>query len=114
MIQVLAQQRSNHVHLEVRVRDLLTHNAGLPNADFLWYEQDTQLAEILQRMRYLVPGSSLRSSFTYQNIMYAAAGRLIEISSGLSWFDFMDRRMATLDGIAMKRRANPTPAGDGS
>jgi len=82
-----------YVTREVRVKDLLTHNAGLPNADFLWYEQDTELSEILERLRYLEPDSSMRSSYTYQNIMYAAAGRLIEIVSGQSWFDFIESRL---------------------
>ncbi len=78
---------------ELRVRDLLTHSAGLPNADFLWYEQDATLDQILHRMRYLEPETSMRSSFTYQNILYAAAGKLVAVASGESWASFLESRI---------------------
>ena len=62
---------------EITVRDLLTHRAGLPNADYLWYGTNNSTAEILRRVRYVEPAYSLRSSFIYQNVMYAAAGQVI-------------------------------------
>ena len=78
---------------EITVRDLLTHRAGLPNADFLWYGQDSEAADILFRMRYVEPETSLRSSFTYQNIMYAAAGAVVAELSGMSWDAFIQKRI---------------------
>ena len=75
---------------EITVRDLLTHRAGLPNADFLWYGQDSEAADILFRMRYVEPETSLRSSFTYQNIMYAAAGSVwSSVSDMAQWMRFL-------------------------
>ena len=78
---------------EITVRDLLTHRAGLPNADFLWYGQDSEADDILFRMRYVEPETSLRSSFTYQNIMYAAAGAVVAELSGMSWAAFIQKRI---------------------
>ena len=53
-----------YVTNELRVRDLLTHNAGLGNADFLWdWTPDIPSTEILRRMQYANPAYSLRSSF---------------------------------------------------
>ena len=78
---------------EITVRDLLTHRAGLPNADFLWYGQDSEAVDILFRMRYVEPETSLRSSFTYQNIMYAAAGEVVAELSGMSWDAFIQKRI---------------------
>lgn len=78
---------------ELRVRDLLTHRAGLGNADFLWYEQETTSEEILDRVRYLRPAYSFRSSYIYQNIMYLAAGEVIEAASGLPWEAFVETRI---------------------
>jgi len=69
---------------ELMVRDLLTHRAGLGNADYLWYGQANSTEEILKRIRLLDPAYPIRSSFIYQNIMYAAAGAVIEASSGKS------------------------------
>ena len=77
----------------LRVRDLLTHNAGVPNTDVLWYEQTNDLDEILERMRYVELEAPMYSNFTYQNVMYAAAGKLIEIESGMSWAQFIEKRI---------------------
>ncbi len=78
---------------ELTVRDLLTHRAGLGNADFLWYEQDTTSEEILDKVRLVEPAYSLRSGFIYQNIMYLAAGALVEAVSGTPWDEFVQRRI---------------------
>ena len=40
------QLRDPVVTREVTVRDLLTHRAGLPNADFLWYGREYSTIEI--------------------------------------------------------------------
>ena len=77
---------------EVTVRDLLTHRAGVGNADFLWYEQDGTPREIVTRLRYMEPAYSLRSSFVYQNVMYAAAGEVVAAASGMPWQEFIRTR----------------------
>jgi len=82
-----------YVTRELTVRDLLTHRAGLGNADFLWGLLDIPSEEILYRVRYLKPSYSLRSGYTYQNIMFLAAGILIEKVSGKSWADFLKERI---------------------
>src|SRR3954466_11667434 len=43
---------------ELTVRDLLTHRAGLPNADYLWYGSELTTDEILRRMRLVRPAYS--------------------------------------------------------
>jgi len=79
---------------EMRVRDLLTHSAGLGNADFLWaWTPDISNAEVLRRMQYATPAYSMRSSFIYQNIMYLVAGEVIEKASGIPWEQFVTERL---------------------
>jgi CubicO group peptidase (beta-lactamase class C family) len=82
------------------VRDLLTHRAGLGNADLLWYESDIPAAEVRRRVRMLRPAYSLRSSFVYQNIMYAVAGDVVEAASGMPWEEFVRRRIVAPLGMA--------------
>ncbi|REJ75107.1 MAG: serine hydrolase [Acidobacteria bacterium] len=77
----------------LRVRDLLTHSAGVPNTDVLWYEQEHSLEEILRRMRFVPVDAHAVPRFTYQNVMYAAAGRLTEIVSGEAWPRFVEQRL---------------------
>lgn len=82
-----------YVTREITVRDLLTHRGGLGNADFLWYERETTMEDVLHRIRYAEPAYSLRSSFIYQNIMYAAAGAVVAAVSGVSWNEFVRTRL---------------------
>ena len=85
---------------DIRVVDLLTHNVGLGNADYLWYEQDVDAREVVERLRYLEPAYSPRAGFIYQNIMYAAAGELVEAVSGLPWEDFVRTRLHVPIGMS--------------
>lgn len=82
-----------YVTREIRVRDLFTHNAGLGNADFLWFDSDFTSEEIIQRMRFAKPSYPFRGGYTYQNIMYLAAGELIERLSGQPWRLFIQERI---------------------
>lgn len=101
-----------YVTREVTVRDLLTHRAGLANGDVLWYRKDTSMDEVLRRARFIPAAYSLRSSFIYQNVMYAAAGAVVAAASGMPWERFvetrifaplgMTRTVATLAGTAGK------------
>lgn len=52
-----------YVTREMSVRDLLTHRIGLERGDQLWYATPYSREEILRRLRYLEPSSSMRSRF---------------------------------------------------
>lgn len=83
-----------YVTSEIRVRDLLTHNAGLPNVDFLWARAtDLSADEIISRLQYSKPTYPFRGGFVYHNVMYLVAGKVIEKASGMSWERFMTERV---------------------
>jgi CubicO group peptidase (beta-lactamase class C family) len=89
-----------YVTAELRVRDLLTHNAGMGNADFLWaWTPELSTAEIIDRMQYARPAYPFRGGYTYQNIMYAAAGQVIQKASGMPWERFITERLFTPLGM---------------
>lgn len=77
----------------LRVIDLLTHNTGLGNADLLWSRHDLDAPEIYRRLRLLRPAYPLRGGFVYQNIMYGLAGEIVTRASGLSYGEFLRRRL---------------------
>jgi CubicO group peptidase (beta-lactamase class C family) len=87
----------------ITVRELLTHNTGLGNADLLWARGDLTQAEIFRRVRLLVPAYTPRAGFVYQNVMYGAAGLLIERVSGRSFNDFLQQRLFTPLGMTRTR-----------
>ena len=69
-----------YVTRELTVRDLLTHRVGLERGDQLWYATTFDRDDILRRIRYLKPSSSLRSKFGYQNLMFLAAGQIVKVA----------------------------------
>lgn len=84
---------------ELKIRDLLTHNSGVGNTDFLWGAMDIPTREMLNRMRLVKPSYSMRSSFIYQNLFYVAAGQVIEKVSGKPWEVFIQERIFTPLGM---------------
>jgi len=78
---------------DITIIDLLSHRAGLGNADFLWSMNDISSEEIVKRLKYVEPSYPLRGGYTYQNIMYLVAGMVIEKVSGQPWKDFIKERI---------------------
>jgi len=94
------QMYDPYVTRELTVRDLLTHRAGLGNADYMWDLDDYTMPEIIRRMRLIKPEYSFRSGFVYQNIMYMMAGEVIAAASGMPWSKFVQTRI--FDPIGMR------------
>ena len=82
-----------YVTNELTVKDLFTHNSGLGNADLLWVLWDYSTEEIVRRLSHLDLSYSMRGGYTYQNIMYATAGLVIEAASGVKWSEFIHDRI---------------------
>jgi len=73
---------------EMTIRDLLVHRSGLGlgQGDLLFLPNSTlSRKETVRRIRYLKPATSFRSDYAYDNILYMAAGQLIEEVSGQTW-----------------------------
>ena len=87
---------------ELTIRDLVTHRVGLDtfSGDLLWYETTYSPDEILRRVRFLKPVSSFRTQFGYSNLMFIAAGKVVEKVSGKSWCSFVTERILTPLGMS--------------
>lgn len=92
-----------YVTSELTIRDLVSHRVGLDtfSGDLLWYETVYTDDEILKRLKHLKPVKGFRSGFGYQNLMFIAAGEIIERVSGKSWSAFITDRI--LKPLGMKR-----------
>ncbi len=86
---------------DARVKDLLTHNLGIGNADALWTLDSLSTKETIQRFQFAKKTYPLRGGFTYQNIMYAVAGEVIAAASGKPWNEFVQERI--FDPLEMNR-----------
>lgn len=79
---------------EITVRDAMSHRSGLGRrGDALWYGTSFSRDEIVRRVRHLVPNSSFRTDFGYQNIMFLTAGQVIAAAAGKSWDDVVRERI---------------------
>ncbi|MCP4552981.1 MAG: serine hydrolase, partial [Bacteroidetes bacterium] len=89
------QLYSPYVSYEMSITDLLCHRSGLRtfSGDLIWYGTDFSREEIVRRARFLKPTYGFRESYGYQNIMFIAAGLVIEKVSGMSWDDFVATRI---------------------
>jgi CubicO group peptidase (beta-lactamase class C family) len=82
----------------VTLRDMLAHRTGITRHDMIWYKADLSRKELFARLKYMEPKEPLRQTFLYNNMMYAAAGYLIELQSGKTWEEFVrDRIFKPLD-----------------
>ena len=80
-------------------RDLLTHRCGLPRHDYVWVTSPATRLELLGRLRYLESSKDLRTAYQYNNLMYLAAGVLVEHMTGRTWEQFVRERI--LDPLKM-------------
>lgn len=70
-------------------RDLVSHRSGLPRHDMSWYNANVTRQELFERLQYLEPTKDFRSLWQYQNLMYMAAGYLVERITGQTWEEFV-------------------------
>jgi len=82
-----------YVTADARIKDLLTHNLGIANADALWIVDSVSTKETIRRFQFAKKAYPLRGGFTYQNIMYAVAGEVIAKVSGKPWNEFVTERI---------------------
>lgn len=90
-----------YITAEARVKDLLTHNLGIENADLLWVVDSVSTVKTIDKFKYAKKNYPIRGGFTYQNIMYAVAGELIKSVSGQHWTRFVENNI--LQPLKMNR-----------
>lgn len=85
--------KDEYATTHLTVRDLLTHQSGLPRHDLVWYNSSASRSELVYKLRYLDPVKDLRESFHYQNLMYLTAGVLAEQVTKQSWESLVKQRI---------------------
>ncbi|MEN6560922.1 MAG: serine hydrolase [Acidobacteriota bacterium] len=83
----------NELDNTVTLRDMLAHRTGVTRHDTIWYQSDDSRKQLFDKLRYLEPQEPLRQTFLYNNLMYAAAGYIIELQSGKPWEEFVRERI---------------------
>jgi CubicO group peptidase (beta-lactamase class C family) len=94
----------------VTLRDLVTHRTGLRDHFLLWYRSPWTQEDIIRRVGRLPLDKPFRTTFQYQSTMFTVAGFAVAKASGLSWADFVQKRL--LDPLDMKATYFTTKALD--
>jgi CubicO group peptidase (beta-lactamase class C family) len=82
---------------EFTIRDLLTHRSGLGlgAGDLMMFPggSDFTREDIIHNLRYLKAVSAFRTKYDYDNNLYIVAGEVIARVSGMSWENFIEKRI---------------------
>src|SRR5229473_145176 len=88
-IQFFNDQLNNNVTL----RDMLSHRTGVTRHDLIWFKSPFTRKELFEKLKYLEPQQPMRETFLYNNLMFSAAGYIIELKSGRAWEQFVRERI---------------------
>jgi CubicO group peptidase (beta-lactamase class C family) len=78
------------------VRDLLVHRSGLTLGAgdlMIWPAPTHTRADIVAGLKYLPIGGQFRGGYAYDNVLYVAAGAVIEAVTGQSWETMIKARI---------------------
>jgi CubicO group peptidase (beta-lactamase class C family) len=78
---------------EVTIRDALTHRSGIARGELIWLGAGVPREEVLRRVQFLQPQSTFRSRYSYQNIMFLAAGEAAGRAAGSTWDELIAQRI---------------------
>lgn len=89
---------------EFTIMDLMTHRSGmgLGAGDLMFFPDgsDFTMKDVIHNLRYLKQVSSFRSKYDYDNNLYIVAGEVIKRVSGLTWEEFIEKRIMAPLGMA--------------
>lgn len=99
----------------VTIRDALSHRSGIARGEFVWVGAGISRAEVLHRVRFLKPETPFRSRWSYQNMMFLAAGEAAGKAAGSSWDELVRQRIfvplgMTASATTYKEYANSNTA----
>ena len=90
---------NDYVTENFTIEDLLTHRSGLGLGvgDLMIFpdSSDFKIQDIVKSFQYFKPVSAFRTQFDYDNQLYIVAGEIISRTSGMSWEDFVQKRIMT-------------------
>lgn len=84
---------NDYLNQTVTLRDMLAHRTGITRHDTIWYQSPDSRKELFGKLKYMEPKEAPRTVFLYNNMMYAAAGYMVELQSGKTWEDFVRERI---------------------
>lgn len=95
---------NDYVTENFNIQDLLTHRSGLGLGvgDLMFFPDGSNftIKDVLTSFQHFKPVSAFRTKFDYDNLLYIVAGELIARVSGMSYEEFVQKRI--VDPLQMK------------
>jgi CubicO group peptidase (beta-lactamase class C family) len=89
------------------IQDLLTHRSGLGlgAGDLMFFPDGSNFTvhDVIRSFQYQVPVSAFRTKYDYDNLLYVVAGEVVSRVSGMSWSEFVQKRI--MNPLGMTRSA---------
>lgn len=77
---------NGELNSNVNIKDLMTHQTGIPRHDWSWYLFPTfNKDSLIQRIQFQEPFTGLRQKWYYNNFMFLTQGVIAEKITGQSW-----------------------------
>jgi CubicO group peptidase (beta-lactamase class C family) len=88
---------NDYVTENFNIQDLLTHRSGmgLGVGDLMFFPDgsDFKIKDVVSAFQYFKPVSAFRTKFDYDNLLYLVAGEVIARASGMSYENFIQKRI---------------------
>lgn len=82
------KMQDKYVTDNLTLRDILSHRSGLPRHDLVWYGSDKNRAELVAALAHLETTAPFRTTWQYQNLMYATAGYIVGKAANTTWEEY--------------------------
>jgi CubicO group peptidase (beta-lactamase class C family) len=108
---------NDYVTENFNIQDLLTHRSGLGLGvgDLMFFPDGANftIKDVVASFQHFKPVSAFRTKFDYDNLLYIVAGEVIARASGMSYEDFVQKRIIeplemnnTFVGSLLKDKSN--------
>lgn len=84
---------------DITLRHLLSHNAGWPRHDALWYLDRYKRAELPRKLALLPRFANGGGAFQYNNVPFAAAGMALSAATETTWDAWITAKILSKTGM---------------
>jgi len=77
------------VSSQVTARDLASHRSGVSRHELLWYGSSLTRKDIAEKIQHLELDAPFRTTFLYNNLMYATISHMVEEITNQTWEQYV-------------------------
>jgi CubicO group peptidase (beta-lactamase class C family) len=87
------EMKNKYTGEHLTLTDMICHRSGLPRHDALWYNSSLSRKDLIDRIKHLEFSKDFREIWQYNSLMYATAGYIVELVTGMTWEEFVKTKI---------------------